>query len=185
MRLEIYDRKGVLIMDLGTRPGYGSAGVLNVSTTHFEPEIQESISFSDDQGRVWIWTGLNAQGQMTRNGVYVARLSQAGGPTKEVAFSIDHVAAGLGSLDFVINPSRRPSVEFGLSLKPGVMAIAWLYNQAGERVSVQQVFPPRDFLRLVSSGGQPLASGVYVLVIDLNDGQGRKNRIVRKLAVLP
>lgn len=166
-------------------PGYGDAGALNVSSTRFEPETQKSISFSDDQGRRWVWTGQNLQGQLVQNGVYVARLFQTGGPEREVAFSVERAVADLGFLNFVVNPATRPVLEFGLSLKAGVTAMALLYNQAGELVHRRQVFSPRDSLRLVSSGGQPLASGVYIMVIDLDDGNGRKATLVHKLAVLP
>lgn len=185
VRVGIYTRSGALILDLGLLPGYGPASSFSASQTRFEPETQASISFADDQGRVWVFKGQDASGKLLPNGVYLARLSQSGSANKDLLFSIEHAVDELGALDFVINPAKMPAAAFGLSLKPGVRAFCRLYNNAGELAAGREVFAPRDAMPLLSSGGQPLASGLYVMVIDLDGGQGRQQQIVRKLAVLP
>jgi hypothetical protein len=122
-------------------------------------------------------------GRLAPNGVYVARLT-GGGSVKEAAFSVEHAVAGLGRVDFLVNPARGAAAAIGLSLKPGVSASAQLYGASGERVGPRRALAARDSLPLSSEGGQPVADGLYLVVLDFSDGQGRSEQIIVKLAVL-
>ncbi len=144
--------------------------------------------------QAWSWDGKNTQGQEVAPGVYEISLSGGQGSgdggvlmSKSVQVLASE-SSGLSALKPYVapNPLTDALLKAGQPLSVRFIAAAGalqgrLYNLAGEMVSTATAPGNSGQMRFYPG---PLASGVYIIVLDYQSGSGARSRMNLKLVIL-
>lgn len=145
------------------------------SSTVQEGSAQGGVTISLSNGTTFTWDGRAANGNQVTNGLYYLEVfSQSGMDGEEVLTKdvtvVDSGRAGLGVFAYP-NPWRvgEPPLTFQCSPTQPLTLKVWIYDLAGEKVDVLE--GPQGANQVVLNN-KTLASGVYVAMVDLLDGNG-------------
>jgi hypothetical protein len=163
---------------------------LRLNSTQFVPDGVGSglkISWDDDPAAALVWDGLNDAGARVTSGVYQVRVTreEAGSASSVLKTSVVVLnAPGPLLQDAAAGPSPLPAGTRVLhvaapSLGPADRLTGRLYSLDGGLVATGAALGPAMDLSLPS-----LAGGVYLVELDAQSQDGRRDRRTLKLAVV-
>lgn len=197
VRLKIYNSAGEVVRVIESPNTPGTIVSLGVNDVVAVGKGNNDVEVEYAPGQIIKWDGNNSDGRTVDSGVYEMKveISTADGYKITASKSVTVLNAGKAGVISGEKISPNPIVlESGNS---GKVAIQWIpsgpgrmtvtiYNSTGEliRKTVMGLVPSSFDWDLKTVGGQPVTSGVYVVVLQAKRDTGEMDVKVMKMAVL-
>ena len=190
--LEVFNSAGERVYHQVLGAAYDGAGAMRIDQdsmlTGGQKDLVVTLTLNSGQTQVG-WNGLNDQGVPVASGVYSIQWvhTNAGGARVVESKSITVLRTPDGSLpggDFKVAPNPvhgTDPITVCFDPAPGFQVHANLYNLAGERVAMDAVDGAAG--RCVLGEGR-LASGTYLVELEMKAGMALLRRETRKAAVV-
>lgn len=188
IEIEIFNSAGEVVWH-GLTKTASPSGSLAFSGKTLSPDAAGSstdISWGPKPGQSFAWDGRGSDGQVVATGSYTVRLRDL----KTGAVSAGSITVIVRPMGGGVTPKIWPN-PLGLRDKvlsidlqgalAGLKASARIYNAAGEMVGAAVNAP--NYAQIAWEASR-ISGGIYLVVIELNDGSGIRQRRLLKLAVL-
>ena len=184
IQVDVYNSAGEKVVTLPSTSNRAGLGLSVSSQATGSGGMLHTIRFGDRPQDQVVWDERNGEGDRVAQGVYhlkVRQMSNQGSiPLLSGSVTVLHMPEGEPELLAGPNPlmADQPLVV----QVSGASEVAWagLYNLAGELVAEQGLVPP---LFTWDFSGDHLASGVYLIVVEIQTTNGDRRRITRKISI--
>lgn len=179
MVLRIYDSSGILVLSIPAGSASAAIGAFSPSQDPWDPALGPLTL--QDAGWSFSYDGLDANGTVLRNGIYLFEVQSQGGSGVKKQIRILGAGEGRVSLTAAPNPVRPGAGSVRIAWSPSQRVELKVYSLDGSLV--------RDFSDasrspvlwdLRNAGGSPIANGIFFVVVRV---PGERSPQVSKLLV--
>ena len=196
VKLKIYNSAGELVRTIESSNIPGTSISLGVSDVVLVGKGSSDVQVEYAPGQVIIWDGNNSDGRTVDSGVYEMKveISTSDGYKVVASKSVTVLNAGKAGVISEEKVYPNPLVIAGGAI--GKATIAWtptgtgrmtisIYNTAGELIRKTEtgLLPSVFEWDLKTVSGQPVTSGIYVVVLQAKKDTGETDNKILKLSV--
>jgi hypothetical protein len=190
--VEVYNSAGELVWQ--AKKGGGTPGFIRIDSTEFQPDPAAGsglkIAYGPGAGDEVVWDGRGLNGSVVSSGVYLVKVTreEAGKGKTVLTESVSVLQAPGGALlegiSAAPNPAGPRTSQLLVTLPKlpaNGSAKAIVYNLAGERLA--RLAPLGKTLSW-DLGSKVAASGIYLIRVEADDGQGKHEAALLKVVVM-